>query len=305
MIRTLVSLTLTLFLIVTLTFFLMKAIPGDPFMEEKAVPAETLKALHQHYGLSDPVYIQYFRYLKSVATWDLGPSFKYQGRTVNAIISEGFPISATLGLEAICIALSVGILVGTIAALYYHRWQDAVAILLTVGGISVPSFILASLLQYLFAIKLGWLPVARWGSFSHTILPALSLAALPTAFIARLMRTTMIEVLQKDYIKAARAKGLSASRIVVSHAMRNAILPVITYLGPLTANVLVGSFIIEKIFGIPGLGQWFVNSVSNRDYTVIMGTTVFYSLILLLALLCVDILYRLVDPRMRALLGKS
>ena len=291
---------MTLFVIITLTFFLMKAIPGDPFSEEKAIPKEILDALHRHYGLSDPWYIQYFRYVKSVVTWDLGPSFKYKGRTVNAIINDGFPVSAALGAEALFLSISVGTLLGTIAALHQNKWQDYLAMMITVCGISIPSFILASLLQYIFALKLGWFPVARWGSFSHSVLPAISLAALPTAFIARLVRSNMLEVLQLDYIKAAKAKGLAPIQIIVKHALRNAILPVISYLGPLTANILVGSFVVEKIFGIPGLGQWFVNSITNRDYTTIMGTTVFYSIILLSTIFIVDIVYGLIDPRIKA-----
>lgn len=290
----------SLFVIVSITFFLMKAIPGNPFSNERGMPQEIFEALQDHYGLRDPWYEQYGRYLKSVVTWDLGPSFKYKGRSVNAIIKEGFPISATLGLAALLLAVSVGITLGTIAALHQNRWQDYTAMISAVMGISVPSFILATLLQYIFALKLGWFPVARWGGWQHIVLPAIALAALPTAFIARLTRSSMLEVLQLDYIKTAKAKGLSTTRVITKHALANAILPVISYLGQLTVNILVGSFIIEKIFGIPGLGQWFVTSVSNRDYTVIMGTTVFYSIILLTAMFLVDVLYVWIDPRIKA-----
>lgn len=290
-------LLLTLFLIVTATFFLMKAIPGDPFAQEKAVPKEILEALYEHYGLNDPWYIQYGRYIKSILEWDLGPSFKYRGRTVNAIIQDGFPISALLGAEALLIAISAGVSLGTLAALKQNQWQDYLATTIAVFGVSVPSFILATLLQYIFALKLGWLPVARWGSFAQTILPAFSLAALPTAFIARLTRSSMLEVMQQDYIQTARSKGLPEAQVILRHGLRNGILPVVSYLGQLTVNVLVGSFIIEKIFGIPGLGQWFVTSVTNRDYTVIMGLTVFYSVILVLAIFIVDLLYAALDPR--------
>lgn len=289
----------SLFCIITATFIMMKSIPGDPFSQEQALPPEILTVLRDHYGLNDPWYQQYLRYLQSVVTWDLGPSFKYKGRTVNAIIKEGFPVSAILGLEALALAVSGGVLLGTCAALYQKKWQDNVAILLSVICISVPSFILATLLQYLFAIKLGWLPVARWGTFAHSILPALSLAALPTAFIARLTRTSMLEVLEQDYIKTARSKGLSPLRVIVRHALRNALLPVLSYLGQLTTNIVVGSFIVERIFGIPGLGQWFISSISNRDYTVIMGMTVFYSILLLTTLFLVDLSYCFMDPRIR------
>lgn len=289
----------TLFVIVSLTFFLMKALPGDPFTEEKAIPKEILKALHRHYGLDKPLWEQYIKYLFSVIQWDLGPSLKYQARSVNEIIYDGFPISLTLGLESLFLSLIFGISLGVLASLYQNQWQDYLCMLLAVIGISVPSFILAAYFQYLFALQLGLFPVARWGTFMHSVLPALSLSLLPTAFIARLTRANMLEVLQQDYIKTARAKGLSPFRVIINHALRNALLPVISYLGLLMANILSGSFVIEKTFGIPGLGQWFVLSIQNRDYTVIMGTTVFYSLLLLLSVFIVDILYGFFDPRIR------
>ncbi len=289
---------LALWIIVSLTFFLMKAVPGDPFTQEKALPAEVLASLYEHYKLNDPWYKQYTHYLLSIAKWDLGPSFKYRGRTVNEIIRSGFPISALLGLEALAIALTFGITLGTLAALRQNQWQDFAAMAVAVLGISLPSFILAAFLQYVFAIKLDLFPVARWGTFQQSILPALSLAALPTAFIARLTRASMIEVLSSDYIETARAKGLSEWMVLTKHAMRNALLPVLTYLGPLIATILTGSFIIEKIFGIPGLGSWFINSISSRDYTVIMGITVFFSVILLGAIFLVDLAYGWLDPRM-------
>jgi oligopeptide transport system permease protein len=294
---------LTLWMIITLTFFLMKAIPGDPFTQEKALPKEILESLYEHYKLNDPWYIQYGRYLYSILTWDLGPSFKYKSRTVNDIINKGFPISAMLGLEAILLALSLGVISGTVAALKQNRWQDYISMIIAVIGISVPSFILAATLQYLLSVKLDLLPVARWGTFKQSIMPALALAALPTAFIARLTRANMVEVLSLDYIKTAKSKGLSDWVVVRRHGLRNALLPVVTYVGMLTANILTGSFIIEKIFGIPGLGQWFINSVTNRDYTVIMGITVFYSMILLTAILLTDLIYAWIDPRIA--LGKD
>jgi oligopeptide transport system permease protein len=204
-----------------------------------------------------------------------------------------------LGCEALLLAIALGLTLGSLAALKRGRWEDQLTMMAAVFGISVPSFILATLLQYVFAMQLDWLPVARWGSFPQTILPALSLAALPTAIIARLTRSNMVEVLQQDYILTARAKGLSTFQIIVRHALRNTLLPVISFLGPLTANVLTGSFVVEKIFGIPGLGQWFVLSVSNRDYSLIMALAVFYSALLMLAVFIVDILYSILDPRIR------
>jgi len=296
---------LALWAIVSITFFLMKAIPGDPFTQEKALPKEILQSLYEHYKLNDPWYIQYGNYLKSIVTWDLGPSFKYKARTVNDIINSGFPISATLGLEAMLLALSCGVVLGTLAALKQNQWQDYTSMIFAVIGISVPSFILAATLQYVLSIKLDLLPVARWGTFKQSILPAMALAALPTAFIARLTRANMVEVLAMDYIKTARSKGLSERAVIFKHALRNALLPVVTYLGMLTANILTGSFIIEKIFGIPGLGQWFINSITNRDYTVIMGITVFYSMILLLAIFMVDIAYGWIDPRLKLIVDSS
>lgn len=290
---------LALWVIISVTFFLMKAIPGDPFTQEKALPKEILQSLYEHYKLNDPWYIQYLNYLKSIATWDLGPSFKYKARTVNDIIKTGFPISAILGLEAMTLAITFGTLFGTVAALKQNRWQDYLAMIIAVLGISVPSFILAAFLQYFLSIKLDLFPVARWGTFQQSILPAISLAALPTAFIARLTRANMVEVLSMDYIKTARAKGLSDLVVIIKHALRNALLPIITYIGTLIANILTGSFIIEKIFGIPGLGQWFINSITNRDYTVIMGITVFYSIILLSAIFLVDLTYGWIDPRIK------
>ncbi len=289
----------SLFIVTSMTFFLMHAIPGDPFVQDKAIPEEILKALQKHYGLDQPIIVQFGKYLKGIVTGDLGPSFKYQGRTVNQIISEGFPVSFYLGMEALLLSLAGGITLGSIAAMNHQRWKDQAAMVVAVIGISVPSFILATYLQYLFAMKLDLLPVARWGSFSQSIMPAVSLAALPMAFIARLTRANMVEVLNQDYIQTAKAKGLNGIQILFTHVMRNALLPIVTYLGPLTAGILTGSFAIEKIFGIPGLGQWFVMSITNRDYTVIMGTTLFYSTILLLCIFIVDILYYLIDPRIK------
>lgn len=287
----------TLLMILTFTFVIMKVIPGDPFMQEKVIPKEVLDAMMKHYGLTEPLWKQYLVYLKNMIQGDLGPSFKYPGRSVNDIIADGFPVSAILGLEALLIAISCGISLGTIAALYHKQWQDRSAMILSVLGISVPSFIMATLLQYVFAIELSWLPVARWGSFWHTVLPSLSLSLLPTAFIARLTRTSLIEVLKQDYIRTARAKGLSQKEVIWKHALPNSLFPVISYLGPLTASILTGTFVVERIFGIPGIGAWWVNSINNRDYTVIMGITVFYSVLLMIAVVSVDLIYAWLDPR--------
>ncbi|MGG3232800.1 ABC transporter permease [Priestia flexa] len=296
---------LSLFLIVSATFFLMRAAPGGPFSAEKKLPPEIEANLNEFYGFDQPLYVQYFDYLKSVATLDFGPSFKYKGQTVNDLISNGFPVSFMLGMEAILLALAFGVLLGVISALKHNKWQDYTAMIIAVLGISVPSFIMATALQYIFAMKLELFPVARWESWAHTFLPALALASTPMAFIARLTRSSMLEVLNNDYIRTAKAKGLSKPVITVKHAMRNAMLPVVSYIGPLTASILTGSFVIEKIFGIPGLGLHFVTSITNRDYTVIMGVTVFYSILLLASVLIVDILYGLIDPRIKLSGGKK
>ena len=292
-------LILSLFLVASLTFFLMHLAPGDPFLQEQAVPKEVMKSMYAHYGLDKPLYIQYIKYLKGLFTWDLGPSFKFEGRSVNSIIYEGFSVSALLGLGAIIIAIPLGIVIGVTAALKRSFWPDRLCMLVAVIGISVPSFIKATLLQYFFSMKLDFFPVARWESFSHSILPAFALAALPTAFIARLTRSGMIEVFEQDYILTARARGLSTTQIILKHGLKNGLLPVMSYLGPLLSGVLTGSFIVEKIFGIPGLGGWLVNSVNNRDYTVIAGVTVFYSAILMVSVFIVDLCYTFLDPRIK------
>ncbi len=289
----------SLWIIASLTFILMKAIPGDPFSEEQTLRADMHHALLESHGLNAPWYQQYGSYLFSLLQGDLGYSLKYSGHSINQIIQDSFPVSALLGLEALCIALPMGILLGSLAALKKGAWQDHLILFWTTMGLSVPSFILAALLQYVLAIKLGLFPLARWGSFAQSMLPSLALASLPAAFIARLMRASLSEVLQTDYIKAARAKGLPAYKIVTSHALPNAMLPVLSYLGQLMANVLVGSFVIEKIFSIPGLGGWFVNSVMNRDYPLIMGLTLFYSSLLMLSIFLIDLAYAWIDPRIR------
>lgn len=291
---------ISLFIIVSATFFLMKAVPGNPISNENDdIPQEILEAMLDHYGLNDPLHIQYVNYLKSVVTWDLGPSYTYKGTTVNEIINTGFPVSFVLGMTALIIGVSGGLILGIISALNHNRMPDYLAMIIAVIGISVPNFILAALLQYVFAIKLGWLPVAKWGSPEQIILPALALAALPLAFVARLTRSSMLEVMSENYIKTARSKGIKSSVITFKHALRNAILPVITYIGPLAVSILTGTFVIEKIFGIPGLGSHFVMSIMNRDYTVIMGTAVFYSVLLLGVILLVDLSYGLIDPRIK------
>lgn len=291
---------ISMFIIVSATFFLMKAIPGDPVTSENGdVPEEVQEAMRDHYGLNDPIMEQYVNYLGSVATWDLGPSYKYKGTTVNEIINSSFPVSAVLGLSALFISIAFGLILGVVSALNHNKSQDYLSMVIAVIGISIPNFVVAAFLQYIFALKLGWFPIAKWGTFSHVVLPSLAIAALPMAFIARLTRSNMLEVLSSNYVKTARAKGLKKWLVTYKHALKNALLPVITFMGPMTVGILTGTFVIEKIFGIPGLGRHFITSITNRDYTVIMGTTVFFSILLILVILVIDIAYGFIDPRIK------
>jgi oligopeptide transport system permease protein len=297
-------LLVSLWCVVTGTFFLMHAIPGDPFIGEQNIPKEVLDSLYAYYGLDQSIWAQYLKYLKGLLSGNLGVSIIYQGRSVNQFIREGLPISAQLGLQALLVSIPCGILLGTWAAMKRGGWQDWTAMVISTLGVSVPNFVLSSLLQFFFCIQLHLLPVARWGSFEHTILPTLALSALPTAFIARLTRSNMVEVLAQDYIRTARAKGLPLFRISIRHGLRNALLPVISYLGPVSTQILTGSFMIERIFAIPGLGQWMIYSIGARDYPMIVGLTIFFSTCLMVSLFLVDILYSLLDPRIRVIQPK-
>lgn len=293
------TLLISLWCVVTGTFFLMHAIPGDPFIGDRAIPQEVLDSLYAHFGLDQPLWVQYLRYLQGLFHGELGPSIVYPGRSVNQFIAEGFPVSAQLGLQALLLAIPCGIFLGALAAVKRGQWQDTAAMVISTIGISVPNFVLSTLLQYFFSIKLHLLPVARWGSFEHTILPTIALAALPTAFIARLTRSNMVEVLQQDYIRTALSKGLPLFQVAIRHGLRNALLPVAAYLGPVTSYILTGSFMIEKIFAIPGLGQWMIHSIHGRDYPMIMGLTIFFSCFLIASIFLADISYSLLDPRIR------
>ncbi|ETT86554.1 ABC transporter permease [Viridibacillus sp. FSL R5-0477] len=297
--KRLMYILLALFVIISATFFLMRLAPGSPFASERSFPPQIEKQLNAKYGLDNPWYIQYKDYLIDSASFDFGESMKYKMRSTNDMISEGFPISLTLGIEAMLLAVGLGILLGVISALYHNRFPDYLATTIAVVGISIPSFVLAGLLQYFVALKLGWFPISGWKGFIYSILPAFAIAMTHMGFIAKLTRSSMLEQNNSDYVKMARAKGIGKWTIVFRHTLRNALLPVVTYIGPLTAGVVTGSFIVEQIFAIPGLGKHFVTSISNRDYTVIMGTTVFYSIILLLAVFIVDILYGIIDPRIK------
>lgn len=297
--RRLVSVMLTLWVIASGTFFLMHAVPGGPFSTEKNVPPAILANLEAKYHLDWPIHRQYVHYLKGILQWDFGPSFRYRDRTVNDIIRDGFPVSATLGAISLAFAVIVGVGAGVLAALHHNKWPDHLAMLFAVVGYSVPGFIIATLLIYFFTTKLHLLPAALWGRWDQAVMPVISLASLPTAFIARMIRSTMLEALSQDYVRVAMAKGMPRRTVVLRHALRNALMPVVTYLGPLTAAILTGSFVIESIFAIPGIGRDFVQSIGNRDYTMIMGLTVFYSILLVSANFIVDILYGFLDPRVK------
>ncbi len=289
---------LSLIVLSMLTFVLVRIIPGDPFQQEQALPEEIYHALRHTYGLDAPIHSQYINYITNLCSLRLGPSLVYHKQDVAEIIGHSFPTSALLGGEALALAIPVGIFLGLWSAFYQHGWQNSLTHILAIIGISVPSFILGTLLQYFLAVKLQLFPIACWGSFSQTILPAISLGALPAAFIARITGANMIEELKQGYITTARAKGLPEYRIIWRHALKNILIPLLSYIGPLSAHTLTGAFIIEKIYGIPGLGYWFVNSVSNRDYPLIMGITLFYCTLLLTISLAVDALSLMIDPRL-------
>lgn len=295
---------LSLWVIITITFFLMHAIPGNPFLQESKMPPSVFENLQKHYNLDKPVIVQYGLYLKSLASLDFGPSMKSSAMTVNDYIVQGFPISLHLGAQALVIAITFGLILGVIASLNRNKWPDYLAMVLAIIGISVPNFILATFLINFLAVEWGIFPVALWKGFEYTILPSFALAMMPMAYIARLMRSSMLEVMGQDYIVTARAKGMPRAVVIIKHAIRNAILPVVTVLGIISANLVTGSFIIESIFGIPGMGEMFVKGIFNRDYPVILGSTIFYSFILITLIFIVDIAYTWIDPRIK-LSGES
>lgn len=290
---------ITVWIVITITFFLMRAIPGDPFTDEKKIPPEIMENLEAKHGLDKPLITQYGIYLKNLTQGELGDSMKYKSRSVTSILKTGLPVSAKLGLMATVIGASLGIVAGIIAALNRGKKFDFFIIILAVVGVAVPNFVFAALFQYGFGSKLGWFPVARWGTPAHYVLPTLSLAIGMIGYIARMMRTSMLDVLNQDYVKTAKAKGLSKTAVVMKHTVRNAILPIITILGALVASIVVGAFVIETIYAIPGIGEYYVQSIQESDYTLILGITVFYASILVFIMFIIDIIYGLVDPRIR------
>ena len=299
LIKRVLLMIVTLFMIALLTFCLMHIVPGSPFTSQKQVSQAVMDALMAKYNLDDPLWKQFVDYMVGVLHFDFGPSYKYTGKTVNDFIEGGMPYSGTLGLVTLVFVLLMSIPMGIVAALRNGRWQDMLLMFFATLGVTIPSFVIATGLLYIFSFKLGWTPVYGVDTWKGYILPMIAMGGYSISFLARLMRSSLLEVMGQDYIRTARAKGISEVRIIWKHALRNALIPVITVLGPTIANLLTGSFVIEKIFAIPGLGGYFVNSVTQRDYTTIMGMTIFYATVLVAMIFIVDIFYCLIDPRIK------
>lgn len=288
---------LVLFFVVSLTFFLIRFLPGGPFDAEKDLPPKIMENLEKKYRFDEPVWKQYLIYVNNLAHGDFGPSYKYVDRSANEIIADTFPVSLQLGITALLISLVFGISLGVVSSLSPRSFADFLTAVISISLVSVPNFVVGAILIYFFSIKLGWFPAALWGRPEHYILPALTLAAGSTAYIARLVRSSMIEASRELYIRTAMAKGLSRVKIIYKHILRNALIPVTTVLGPIFAYLITGSFVVEHIFAIPGMGRFFVFAVSNRDYSVVLAITIVYTIILVLANLIVDVLYTRLDPR--------
>lgn len=299
-IRRLLLLIPVLLVISVVTFGLAHAVPGGPFSREKALPPEVLANLEKYYGLDQPVWKQYVDYMSDIVLhFDFGPTYRSRGRSVNDIFRDHLPVSAQLGVAAIAIALVIGIPLGIVAALKQNTFWDYLGMGLAIFGVSVPAIVLGPLLILIFALALKWFPVAGWGTPAKMVLPAFALGLRESAIIARLTRASMLQVIREDYIRTARAKGLAERAVMVRHALKNAFIPVATVLGPMFAALVTGTFIVEQIFAIPGLGKYFVTSITNRDYPVVMGTILLYAVFLVLANLAVDLTYAFLDPRIR------
>ncbi len=296
-IKRIIMAIITIFAVATLTFFLMNLVPGGPFMAEKAISPQAQAALEAKYGLDKPLFEQYTTYMNDLLHGDLGLSVKQRGRTVNQIIATKFPVSAKVGGIAILTAVCVGVPLGSIAAFKRGTIIDNIIIVFSTCGIAVPSFVVCTILMYVLSLKLGLLPTYGLTSWQNYIMPVIALSLYPASYMARLMRSSMLDVMGQDYMRTAKAKGLSQKVSIFKHALRNAILPVVTYLGPMMANTIVGSFIVEKIFTIPGLGSEFVGSITGRDYPLIMGTTIFLASLMVVMNVLVDIAYKIIDPR--------
>jgi len=288
-----------LLIIATMTFFMTRLAPGGPFSGDKRIPPEILKNLEIHYGLNQPLYRQYLEYLGNLLRGDLGPSFKYEGRSVNELIGAAFPVSLELGCYALAVALTLGLLAGIIASSRPNSARDYVPMSLSMAGICVPTFVMGPLLLLVFGLTLGWFNASGWETPRDRVLPALTLGFYYAAYVARLTRGGMLEILNQDFIRTARAKGASGPRVLFKHALKGGLLPVVSFLGPAAAGLITGSFVVETIFDIPGLGRFFITSVFNRDYTLVIGTVLFYAVLVILFNLLVDIVQVFMNPKLR------
>ncbi len=303
--RRIVSALITILLISSLTFIMMHAVPGGPFTRERPVPDEILRTLNEKYNLDASYFEQYVDYMKGLVTFDLGPSYSKVGTSVNDLLISGFPISAKIGLFASVLIVVLGIPVGIISALKQNKPIDYLVMFLATIGVTVPSFVMATLIIYFFAGKLNWIPSFGVSDWRGYIGPVLALSGYSLSFVARLTRSSMLEVLQQDYIRTARANGIREFKVIAKHAVKNAMIPVVTYIGPMVAAILTGSFVIEKIFALPGLGRHFIESITNRDYTTIMGMTIVYAVFYIIMIFLVDIAYGFIDPRIKLGKGKA
>lgn len=287
------------FVVVSITFFLLRTLPGGPFDSDKKLPPEIKLNIEKKYNLDKPLLDQYLNYLKNISTADFGPSYKYVDRSVNDIIRQTLPVSIKLGVTSLFLSLFIGCLLGILSAVRKGKLSDFLSFLFSTALISVPTFVIGAFFIYVFSIRLGWLPAGLWGDAVHYILPGITLSVGSAAYISRLVRSSMLDIIDSNFIRTARAKGLREFSVVYRHLFRNALIPVVTVLGPITAYLITGSFVVEYIYAIPGMGKFFVLAVSNRDYPLIMGITVIYTIVLVLSNLTVDILYTILDPRIR------
>lgn len=288
----------SLFLIITITFFLMNLIPGDPFMSEKA-SAQARAVLRAKYGLDQPVFIQYFKYLTNLFHGDMGTSYVLQkGRAITEIVSDSFIVSMGLGIKALIAAILIGVPSGCIAGLWKDKAPDSIVRVMSSVGISVPGYVVAVALMLVFSVNLKWLPTS-YSKPGGSVMPIVTLALYPTCYLARITRASILEVMNQDYLRTVRAKGMSEFTVIFVHALKNSLIPIITYLGPLTASILTGGFVAESVFNVPGLGRYFVSAISSRDYTLILGTTIFYATLIIFMNLVCDILYQVVDPKIK------
>jgi oligopeptide transport system permease protein len=300
-IKRLVAGSISLLVLITITFFLMHSIPGGPFSpaEERKIPPEVLAKIEASYGLDKPLHIQYVNYLNNLLHGDLGVSFKNRDTLVNDLIERGFPVSARVGIVAVIISLCIGVPLGIVSAIYKTKWIDRASMIFATIGISIPGFVITVLMMFFFCVKIKIFPTFGLSSPLHYVLPVAGLSFYPIAYITRLLRSSMLETMRQDYIRTARSKGVKEIMVIAKHALRNSLMPVVTYLGPLIAGLLTGGFVVERLFSIPGIGREFVGSVGDRDYSVTLGITVFYGAFIIIANLCVDLLYVIIDPRVK------